>query len=123
MSSSSDFNMLRLEAPRDLLQITFGTDLTEATIDIPRPASWVRALVHPEEQAENDLRQLYDACGQEVDRTDRRIREIERAYLSLYNGTRYVYETAQSQAEIAEGWIRGELAVAANAYQTFTRQV
>jgi len=60
MSTTSDFNMLRLEAPRDLVQITNGTDPTEEAVEISNPASWVRSLVHQQQQAEDDLRQLQE---------------------------------------------------------------
>ena len=123
MSTTSDFNMLRLEAPRDLVQITNGTDPTEEAVEISNPASWVRSLVHQQQQAEDDLRQLQELCGTTIDRTDRRIRAIERAYYTLAQGTRYVYERIQAGEDIAEVWVRNELAAAANAYQTFARQV
>jgi len=53
--TSSDFNMHRLEAPRDLLQITDGTPGPEQAVEIANPAVWVRALVRQQRQAENDL--------------------------------------------------------------------
>jgi len=46
MTTSSDFNMLRLEAPSDLLQITDGMRRPEQTVEIANPAVWVRTLVH-----------------------------------------------------------------------------
>jgi len=41
MSTSSDFNMLRLEALRDLLQITDGTAPLEQALELANPAVWV----------------------------------------------------------------------------------
>jgi len=38
--------MLRLEAPRDLLQITSGTPSLEQAVELANPAVWVRTLVH-----------------------------------------------------------------------------
>jgi hypothetical protein len=123
MSTSSDFNMLRLEAPRDIPMITSGSDPTEGTVEIVKPASWIRSLAHQQQQAAQDLRQLYEACGNKFDPNDQRYRDIEKAYTALYNGCRYVYNQAQTNTKIPEDWIRSELAVAANAYQTFSRQV
>ena len=123
MSTASDFNMLRLEAPRDISTIASGSEPTEETIEIAKPASWLRSLAHQQEQAAQDLRQLYEACGNKFDPNDQRYRNIEKAYTALYNGCRYVYNQAQSNTKISEDWIRSELAVAANAYQTFSRQV
>ena len=123
MSTHSDFNMLRLEAPRTLLQITDGTTPMEGVIEITRPASWVRSMVRQQQQAENDLRQLVELCGNTVDRTDRRIQRIEAAYQTLADGTRYVYDRMTANEEVAEAWVRSELANAANAYQTFTQEV
>jgi len=37
MSHTSDFNMLRLEARRDLHQITDGTDLTKQAVENTNP--------------------------------------------------------------------------------------
>jgi len=58
MTTSSDFNMLRLEAPWDLLQITNGTPRPEQVVEIANPAVWVRTLVHQQRQAENDIQRL-----------------------------------------------------------------
>ena len=123
MSVSSDFNMLRLEAPRDMLQITEGTRSTEEAVEVANPATWIRTLVRQQRQAEADFQQLTKMCGNAVDHTDSRIQEIERAYQDLYDGTRYVYDRMSANENVAEGWIRSELATAANAYQTFTQQV
>jgi len=90
MTTSSDFNILLLEAPRDLLQITEGTPRPEQAVEIANPAVWVRTLVHQKQQGESDLRRLTELCGHAYDRTDRRTREIEQAYQTLAEGTRYV---------------------------------
>jgi len=42
--ASTDFNMLRLEAPRDVLQITNSTEQAEETLEVANPATWLRAL-------------------------------------------------------------------------------
>jgi len=44
MSTLSDFNMLWLEAPRDLLQITDGTPAPEQAIELANPVIWVRTM-------------------------------------------------------------------------------
>jgi hypothetical protein len=95
--SSSDVDMLRLEAPVTRLQITNGTEPTSPAIELRQPASWVRTLVQQHQQARQDIQQLYELCGGQIDQSDRRIREIERAYDTLYRGTLYVYEQAQAQ--------------------------
>jgi len=123
MTTSSDFNMLRLEAPRDLLQITDGTPRPEQAVEIANPAVWVRTLVHQQQQAENDLQQLTELCGDAYYRTDRRTREIEQAYQTLAEGTRYVYDRVSANEKIAEEWIRSELSKAANAYQSRARNI
>jgi len=121
--TSSDYNMLRLEAPRDMLQITDGTVSQENAVELANPATWVRTLVRQQKQAEDDMKELMDLCGQTVDRTDQRIQRIEQAYQTLAEGTRYVYDRVNANQEIEESWVRGELAAAASAYQTFTRHV
>ena len=106
MSVSSDFNMLRLEAPRDVLQITDGTRPAEDAVEISNPATWVQTLVRQQKQAEADYRQLTELCGNAVDHTDRRMQQIEQAYQELSNGTRYVYDRMSANEEVAEAWIR-----------------
>ena len=123
MSTTSDFNMLRLEAPRGLLQITNDEEPSAEALEIANPLEWMRALANHQQQAEQDLRQLVEACGNTVDRTDRRIRRIEAAYGRLAQEAQYVYERIEAKEQIAEEWVRNELMVAANAYQAFTRQV
>jgi len=51
MATSLDFNMLRLEAPRDLVQITDGTLPEEDVVEIANPAVWIRTLVQQQKQA------------------------------------------------------------------------
>ena len=123
MSTSSDFNMLRLEAPQDLLQITDGTPAPEQAIDVANPAVWVWTMARQQRQAENDLRQLTELCGNKIDQTNQRMQQIEEAYRTLAEGTRYVYDQVNANEEIAEAWVRNELANVANAYETLARNV
>jgi len=46
------------------------------------------------------------------------MQQIEEAYRTLAEGTRYVYDRVNANEEIAEAWVRNELANAANPYQT-----
>jgi len=123
MSTASDFNMLRLEAPRGILQISNNEKPAEDAVEITNPLGWMRAMANHQQQAEQDLRQLMEACGNTVDQTDWRIRGIEAAYNKLAQGTQYVYERIEKKEHIAEEWVRNELMVAANAYQNITRPV
>jgi len=43
-------------------------------------------------QAENNLRQLTELCGNTIDKTDRQMQQIEEAYRILAEGTQYVYD-------------------------------
>jgi len=115
--------MLRLKAPRDLLQITDGTPRPEQAVEIANPAVWVRSLVNQQWQAENDLQRLTELCGDAYDRTDRRMREIEQAYQTLAEGTRYIYDRVNANQKIAEEWVCSELSKAANAYQSLARNI
>ena len=121
--TSTDFNMLRLEAPRDLLQITSGAPNPEQAVELANPAVWVRTLVNQQRQAESDLQRLTKLCGDAYDRTDQRTRDIERAYQTLAEGTRYVYDRVNANEKIAEEWIRSELSNAANAYQSLASNI
>jgi len=69
MSTTSDFNMLHLEAPQDLLQITDGTPAPEQVIEVANPAVWVWTMVRQQQQGENNLQQLTQLCGNTIDRT------------------------------------------------------
>jgi hypothetical protein len=122
MSSTTDFNMLRLEAPREILQITAGTHSTDR-VEIASPSTWLRWLVRHQTQAKRDIKQLFEAYGNCFDQNDQWIVTIEAAYNELMNGTRYIYEQTQNNVRVSEEWIRSELANTANAYQTFSQQV
>ena len=115
--------MLRLEAPKDVLQITDGSTPTKEAVETANPATWLRVLVKQQKQAEQDLGQLVRLCGNTVDRTDQRIRQIEQAYQELSDGTRYVYDRVRANEKITGEWIRSELAGAATAYQEFAQNV
>jgi len=67
---TSDFNMLCLEAPWDLLQITDGIPAPEQAIEVANPAIWVQTLVCQQQQTENDLQQLSHLCGNTIDRAE-----------------------------------------------------
>jgi len=121
--ASTDFNMLRLEAPRNVLQITDGTEQTEETLEVANPATWLRALAKQQKQAEQDLAQLVHLYGNTVDHADQRIQQIEQAYRDLSDGTRYVYDRLSANQRITGEWIRSELAGAASAYQAFAYNV
>jgi len=115
--------MLWLEAPKDVLQITDGTHPADQPMELANPATWLRPMVRHQKQAENDLKQLTELCGNTIDQTDQRIQRIEQAYHTLADGTRYVYDRVTSNQEIEEAWIRSELAAMANAYQTFAQDI
>ena len=121
--ASTDFNMLRLEAPRDVLQITDGTEQAEETLEVVNPATWLRALAKQQKQAEQDLAQLVHLCGNTINHADQRIPQIEQAYRDLSEGTRYVYDRLSANERITGDWIRSELASAASAYQAFAHNV
>jgi len=121
--TSSDFNMLRLEAPRDLVQITEETPAPEQALRVANPAVWVRTIARQQQQVKNDLRQLTELCGNTIDRTDQRMQQIEKAYRILAEGTRYVYDRVNANEEIAEACVHSELANAANVYQTLAQNV
>ena len=123
MSTTSDVNMFRLEAPRDVLQITDGTQPDEQALEIQNPAKWLQILAQRQRQAEEDLHRLAGMCGNTIDLADERMRDIERAYQMLSEGTRYVYDRLGANEKVTERWIRTELANAASAYQAFTRDV
>ena len=115
--------MLRLEAPQDLCQITDGTPVPDQAVEVANPAIWLRSMVRQQRQAENDGRQLTQLYGNTIDRTDQRMRQIEEAYQTLLQGTQYLYDRVNANEEIAEAWVRSELANAANAYQTLVQNV
>jgi len=79
--------------------------------------------VNQQRQAKNDLQRLTELCGDAYDRTDRRTQEIEQAYQTLAEGTRYIYDRVNDNEKIAEEWVRSELSKAANAYQSLARNV
>jgi len=123
MTTSSDFNILLLEASRDLLQITDGTSAPAEAVEMNNQVVWVRTMVRQQRQAENDLRQLTELCGNTIDRIDQRMQQIEQAYHTLSEGTRHVYDGVNTNEEIAESWVRSKLAYTANAYQTITQNI
>jgi len=105
--------MLRLEAQRDLLHITDRTPAPEQAAELANPAIWVRTMVGQQRQAENDLRQLSELCGNTIDKNDQRMQWIEQAYQTLAECTSYVYDRVNANEEIEEAWVRSELANAA----------
>jgi len=50
MSASSDFNMLRLEAPQALLQITNNKEPEEEAMEVSNPLVWMWAIANHQHQ-------------------------------------------------------------------------
>jgi hypothetical protein len=121
--STTDVDIVRLEAPVTRRQITAKSTTVQPTLEIVRLASWLRTIVHQHHQAQHDLRQLYELCGQSFDQSDRRLRHIEQAYDVLYPGTQYIYEWAEANEVASYQWLQTELSNEANTYQTFSREV
>jgi len=46
MSTTSDYNMLRLEVPRRLLQITNDEEPAEQALEIANPVAWMRVIAN-----------------------------------------------------------------------------
>ena len=123
MTTSTDFNILRHEAPRDLLQITEGSPAPEQAVKLANPVVWVRTMARQQCQAEKDLRQLSELCGNSIDKNDQRMQQNEQAYRALADGTRYIYNRVNANEAIAKELIRSELLTAANTYQSLARNV
>jgi len=51
------------------------------------------------------------------------MQRITKAYHTLTEGTRYVYDRVSANEEIAEAWVCSELVSAANAYQTLAQDI
>jgi hypothetical protein len=120
---SSNVQILSIEYPVNYKRALARREPIEQAVQIRDPDSWLRTLVHQHTQAQRDLQQLYEACGQHFDRDDHRIRAIERNYQVLFEGTRYVYKVAQQGATASRDWLQTQLTNTANTYQTFQQDV
>jgi len=110
-AASSTVNLLRLERPRRV---------DDDSVEIQEPASWLRQLAHQHRLAQDDLQRFRQICGGEFDRNDRSIRVIERNYVILFQGVRYIYEQAKADGGESHEWMQTELMAAANSSQRFT---
>jgi len=62
-------------------------------------------MARQQKQAERDLWQLTELCGNTIDKTDQRMIRIEEAYQTLAESTRYVYDRVYANEKIAEAWV------------------
>jgi len=113
--------MIRFEGPRTANEVQTQTDPNSMVVEITNPIAWVRQLVRQHQQAQDDLQTLYELCGDQFDRQDRRLRRIETNYTVLYESARYLHERLGKEQEISADWLQTELTAAANAYQVFAR--
>ena len=58
-----------------------------------------------------------------IDRADQWMQQIEKVYETLAEGIRYIYDRINANKEIAEAWVRSELANAANTYQMLVHNI
>jgi len=119
MTSSSDIEMIVFEHPRTANEVQTYTETSTAVVEVRNPIAWVRQLVRQHQQAQDDLQTLYEMCGDEFDRQDRRLRRIETNYTVLYDSARYLYEQLGKEQQVSADWLQTELTAAANAYQNF----
>jgi hypothetical protein len=114
-AAPSTIDMLRLEHPRTIEDVYNDTYPNNDIVEIREPASWLRQLAHQHLLAQTDLQRLRQVCGGEFDRTNRRIRSIERSYETLFQGLQYIYEQAKADGGASPEWMQTELMAAANA--------
>jgi len=122
-SASSNVDILRLQYPRSMSNVIDDCTPDDTTVEIRHPAGWIRLMATQHRTAQRDLRQLHQACGGQFNRNDSRIKEIERNYNALYEGTRYLFERYQADRGVAHSWLRTELSSVASAAQAFTHDV
>jgi len=122
-STSSNVDILRLQYPRTMSNVIDDCTPDDTTVEIRHPAGWIRLMATQHRTAQRDLRQLHQACGGQFNRNDSKIKEIERNYNALYEGTRYLFERYQADREVAHSWLRTELSSIASAAQAFTHDV
>ena len=113
--------MIRFEHPRTANEVQTQTDPNDMVVEITNPIAWVRQLIRQHQQAQDDLQTLYEMCGDQFDRQDRRLRRIETNYTVLYESARYLHEQLGKEQRISADWLQTELTAAANAYQVFAR--
>jgi len=70
MSAHSDFNMLHLEVPRKLLQISIDDESCPDSLEVTNPADWMWAIANHQYQAKQDLHKLIEVNCNTVDWTD-----------------------------------------------------
>jgi hypothetical protein len=92
------------------------------TVMISDPADWIPMLAVQHRMAQRDIQHLYQ-LNEEFDRNEPRNREIERNYNAIYDATHYVFETYQSNREIAHEWLRTRLMFFARAAQAFSQDI
>ena len=122
-AASSNVDMLRLEYPRTITEVVEYTASNDESIEIREPPMWMRQMIHQYTAIRRDLLRMYDACGKNLDRDDRRIRDIEQNYQVLVDGIRYVYEQARSDSVATREWIQTELTATAQATQELSQQL
>jgi len=122
-AASSNVDMLRLEYPRTLTEVVQYTAVDDESVEVREPPMWMRQMIHQYTQAKRDLIRMYDACGQNLDRNDRRILDIEQNYEVLAEGIRYVYKQAKSDSVATREWIQTELTATAQATQELAQQL
>jgi len=116
-AASFNVDMLRLEYPRTLTEVVQYTAVEDESVEVREPPMWMRQMIHQYTQAKRDLIRMYDACGQNLDRNDRRILDIEQNYEVLAEGIRYVYKQAKSDSVATREWIQTELTATAQTMQ------
>jgi hypothetical protein len=99
---SSNVDMLRLEYPRTAMEVYNDQESDQTTIDMPNPSAWLRLLIQQQQQAQWDLEQLFNICGDAYDRADRGVVAIERTYGQLVAGMEYIYAQYQTNAEASQ---------------------
>ena len=122
-AASSNVDMLRLEYPQTITEVVELTAPNDESVEIHEPPMWMRQTIHQYTAARRDLLRMYEACGKNLDRDDRRIRDIEQNYQVLVDSIRYVYDQAKSDSVATREWIQTELTATAQATQELCQQL
>ena len=122
MSAISSTSMLHIEYPPSAMEIKPGNFPTPRAVPVPEAPYWVQAWAYRQEQAQDDMVQLYNTITDVDMRASAQFKQIEDNYDSIYMGTKCMFDYAENQTQEIKNNLDGKIAEVASSHEAFTSE-
>ena len=115
--------MLQIQCPPTTAHLALGTTVAAKSIPIQNTAEWVQLWIRRQQQAEDDMSQLYGTVKEKYQRNTQAFKQIEAHYDHLYAGTKFLYEAFENDRKTIDETFTKEMTAVIQYQESFAREV